>query len=432
LLWKKIHFAWLASVSPYFLLKAWFGRLLQPQEKIPAIQRFGHVFFLIQPFCPLLILAPAKGEYLEFFLIFFTLLLYFFHSQTIAPAKLKTVPRKVPVLLLSSCALLLLSLPFVGNEPVFEAGVKIHGISFTGPPRPVEPMAFQPIGELGSNWVCLMPYAFMQPAESPVLHFESSRQWWGERKEGIVACVEMARAQGLQVMVKPHIWMRGGVFTGDYAAASTGDWEIFEEGYRQYILFHAALADSLQVPLFCLGTELATFVRERPAFWHQLIGEVRNVYRGKLTYAENWNAWEAVPFWPALDYIGIDAYFPLSEKPAPTVGELVAAWQPHYRALRKMAHQVKKPVLFTEYGYRSTDFATREPWDFQVAHPVNLQVQADAYEAMFQKFFHEKWFAGGFLWKWYSNTDRMADRMLTDYTPQGKPALVVLKTWFAR
>jgi hypothetical protein len=41
--------------------------------------------------------------------------------------------------------------------------------------------------------------------------------------------------------------------------------------------------------------------------------EIRKIYTGKLTYAANWDDFDKVPFWKELDYIGIDAYFPLSD-----------------------------------------------------------------------------------------------------------------------
>jgi len=46
----------------------------------------------------------------------------------------------------------------------------------------------------------------------------------------------------------------------------------------------------------------------------KLIKKIREVYRGKLTYAaEGINA-KNIEFWDALDYIGIDAYFALTDK----------------------------------------------------------------------------------------------------------------------
>jgi hypothetical protein len=35
----------------------------------------------------------------------------------------------------------------------------------------------------------------------------------------------------------------------------------------------------------------------RPKYWQELILEIRKVYKGKLTYAANWDEFKRVPFW---------------------------------------------------------------------------------------------------------------------------------------
>ena len=47
--------------------------------------------------------------------------------------------------------------------------------------------------------------------------------------------------------------------------------------------------------------------------WRLIIATVRRYFEGTLTYAANWTDYEKVPFWDALDVIGIQAYFPLLE-----------------------------------------------------------------------------------------------------------------------
>jgi hypothetical protein len=69
-------------------------------------------------------------------------------------------------------------------------------------------------------------------------------------------------------------------------------------------------------------------VAKRPEYWSQLIKKIKKIYF-KLTYAANWDDFDKVPFWNELDYIGIDAYFPLSNATTPSVLELNDAWQQH-------------------------------------------------------------------------------------------------------
>jgi hypothetical protein len=53
---------------------------------------------------------------------------------------------------------------------------------------------------------------------------------------------------------------------------------------------------------------------------------------------------------------------------------------------------------------------------------VNLDAQKIAYEAIYEKFWSEEWFAGGFLWKWYDYHESAGGMNNKNYTPQNKPA----------
>lgn len=288
----------------------------------------------------------------------------------------------------------------------------------------------QELQQLGAGWVSLMPYAFTQMGDTR-LRYNLDQQWWGERSEGIVESVRLAREQGLQVMLKPHVWAGDG-FHGDIAFTSEADWQAWEASYSSYILHFARLADSLQLPLFCIGTELKNHTRQRPLYWAQLIDTVRAVYGGKLTYADNWDSYQGFPHWSQLDFIGIDAYFPLSEQEQPALNDLAEAWQPHLEQIRQVAAQHQKPVLFTEWGFRSIRGATLEPWRSDTEGTADNAAQAAAYRAFFKTVWPQPWLAGAFLWKWYPHLPQRRHRLETDYSPQGKPALEVVRKYYGR
>ena len=171
----------------------------------------------------------------------------------------------------------------------------------------------------------------------------------------------MAKKQGYEIMLKPHVWKRHGAFTGHHAYSghhtysNKEDWKAFEISYSKYILDFAALAEKEEVALFCIGTEWETFVRERPTYWYNLIQEIKKVYTGKLTYAANWDEYKRVPFWKELDYIGVDAYFPLIADQTPTITQVEYALLEPLNELRIISHANNRPILFTEFGYRSVE-----------------------------------------------------------------------------
>jgi hypothetical protein len=98
-------------------------------------------------------------------------------------------------------------------------------------------------------------------------------------------------------------------------------------------------------------------------------------YTGKLIYAANWNGasdgaasapeFENITWWDAVDYIGINAGFPLTQRQRdPSVDELMQAWHGKgtdlaqgqndiYSRIEKVAEKYNKPVIFTSAGYES-------------------------------------------------------------------------------
>lgn len=209
------------------------------------------------------------------------------------------------------------------------------------------------------------------------------------------------------------------------------DWQVWEKDYEKYILDYVALAHALQVEIFCIGTEYRIAVKERPDYWRQLISKARKIYNGKITYAANWDNYRNIDFWQELDYIGINAYWSLSANKTPTAEELAKAWQPIKNELSDFSKQNNKPVMFTEYGYQSIDYAANGHWNLSAdSLQVNTIGQANAYEALYQVFWQESWFAGGFLWKWFPGHLNAGGMDNKRFTPQRKHAEKTIQQHF--
>ena len=67
-----------------------------------------------------------------------------------------------------------------------------------------------------------------------------------------------------------------------------------------------------------------------PDDWRRLISKFRELCPGPLTYAVNWwGDYDVVEFWDELDYIGINAFFPLTlEEEATDLATLSAGLGP--------------------------------------------------------------------------------------------------------
>ncbi|MBK7406901.1 MAG: hypothetical protein IPJ40_01795 [Saprospirales bacterium] len=327
---------------------------------------------------------------------------------------------------------LFLSIPGTYVSP--EAIHKARGVTLVATRSPYQTDPMTPLCELGADWIAVVPIAFSKQGQTDIRYDIAPWQWWGERPEGLRRTVELAHQAGLKVMLKPQLYLHGS-WPGDIHFDNEADWHEWECNYLRFMGYMADLAQEINVDLLCIGTEIKLSATQRPDFWRDMAGQLRGCYEGPLVYAANWDEYAGITFWDAVDFIGIDAYFPLSETPTPSVQELQKAWKPIVRKIKKTSARYGRPVLFTEYGYLSVDQCAYENWELEKhvrSIPVNEQAQANALEALFATFWDEPWWAGSFLWKWFPGTEEHEGYPERDYTPQGKKAEQVINQWFIR
>ncbi|MBT8184221.1 MAG: glycoside hydrolase [Eudoraea sp.] len=314
-----------------------------------------------------------------------------------------------------------------------QKAAKINGVSFVASRDKVAQKHVDEILKVHANHAAVMPFGFIREVNSPEIIFDTNRQWFGETMAGAKQYIELLKENNIQVMIKPQIWISNGVFTGTLQMSSEEQWRALEASYEQFLMANAKLAEDLGAELLCIGTELEKFVENRPEFWRNLISKIRAVYHGKLTYAANWDEYKRTPFWGELDYIGVDAYFPLSEEKTPTVEQLKYGWKPWKEKISAISKEFNRPILFTEFGYRSMDYNAKKPWLVDRSDQgVNLAAQVNAKKAIFEEFWNEDWFAGGYVWKWFINHENAGGGNDNRFTPQNKPAQEVIGYFYQR
>ncbi len=305
---------------------------------------------------------------------------------------------------------------------------KINGLSLVSSRESINQIHIKPIINVNANYVAIIPFGFIKNLKHPEVRFDTDRQWFGETKDGVTQYANQLHKKNIKVMLKPQIWVWRGQYTGFIEMKNEKDWKILESSYSKYILEYAKLATELKADIFCLGTELEKFIKNRPEYWDDLIEKVKTVYKGKLTYAANWDEFKYTPFWDKLNFIGVNAYFPINNIATPTIEDCKEGWKPHKQIMQRISKKHNRPVLFTEFGYRSVDYTAKEPWksDRSMTN-VNLKAQANATQAIFEEFWNESWFVGGFLWKWFHNHDAVGGSQNSRFTPQNKPAEAIIK-----
>ena len=300
------------------------------------------------------------------------------------------------------------------------SGDKIRGFNLESPPMEIGEDEMNEIKISKANWVAIVPYGYTPRGESKV-YYDSPFQWWGERKEGVVEMIKSAKSSGFKVMLKPQVWIPGS-WVGDYLPESMDVWE---KSVTEFTLVQASLAQEQRVDIFCFATEYKIIATEYPEVFRRLIKSIRQVYDGKLTYAANWDEYEQVPFWSDWDFIGVNAYFPLVQNKVPTATQLEKAWEPKIQKLNELHQRYQKPILYTEFGYRSVEGAAGNQWEVE-SNPFNQDAQSVAFQSFFANAWDQPWCAGGFIWKWrfFDDAGGLNDK---SYSPQGKKALDVIK-----
>ncbi|OGO24381.1 MAG: hypothetical protein A2Z28_02760 [Chloroflexi bacterium RBG_16_51_9] len=129
-----------------------------------------------------------------------------------------------------------------------------------------------------------------------------------------------------------------------------------------------------------------------------------------------------------MDYVAVDVWYSLTDKNDPTVAELKEAWinRGYVADLENISRQFNRPFIISEIGYQSADGTNTQPGNFPkfLQAPVDLQEQADCYQAAFEVLWGKPWLKGIFWWQW----NAISTKWLED--PQGKPAEEVLKKFY--
>ncbi|MDQ2805689.1 MAG: glycosyl hydrolase, partial [Chloroflexota bacterium] len=239
--------------------------------------------------------------------------------------------------------------------------------------------------------------------------------------ELVLAACQAATALGMRVMLKPHIDCYQAGWRGDISVKKhAADWVW---AYRnRFLNRYLDMAKQVHDAILCLGCELYTTTKDLgPEFWIGMADWARGQgFKGALTYAANWGGWaddaeyrRLETLWPHLDYIGVDAYYPLfpAGYSGPTdVDTLAGAW--HRKGidvdwcpridedLIALSKSAGKPLIFAEIGYGNHQQAPMDPMrDARPDDVADEQLQLRLGQAFRQKWGPVPQFQGYFWWE---------------------------------
>jgi hypothetical protein len=243
--------------------------------------------------------------------------------------------------------------------------------------------------------------------------------------------MRQAHADGLRVLLVPHLWVESGEWRGEIDPRSDAGWRQWAKAYRQFLLTWAAVAREGKADMFSVGVELGSWLtgRQAPTFF-PIIADVRAIYDGPLTYSANWDDVDNTIILGALDVIGVNAFYPLAEKDGAPFPELVAGGRRVAARVHRLSEAWHKPVLFTELGYTTRRDPAVRPWEWpdRMSQVVVDQVaQADAYRGLLAPLLDEPSFLGFFVWRVYADPDDVSQESEWGFSPRGKRAELVVR-----
>ncbi len=292
---------------------------------------------------------------------------------------------------------------------------------------------------LGADSISVNVWWFQDDINSDVIQADFTH--YSASDDSVRTVVAAIHERGMAVVLKPMVDLRNdpthwrGNIVGDEA------WFTGPGGYGAFMDHWADIASETSAEMLVVGTELVNTASEE-ARWRTVVTDVRSRYTGPLVYAALHGGSSAatsanIGWWDALDFIGLDAYYPLTSKTAPSLGELQAAWQDRAAMIgnwrNSLPSEDQKPILFTEVGYRSWDGTNKAPWSGADKSSANVdqQEQADCYEALLSQLWgKEPWLEGLYWWNW--EVDPHPTWEVPNWYPiQDKPAEAVLRNYYA-
>jgi hypothetical protein len=289
-------------------------------------------------------------------------------------------------------------------------------------------IALGELAAMGANAVSITPYSYMRNT-SEASPFLFARQVGAENDESIIHAVLAAKKSGMAVLLKPHVWIRGG-WPGEVEMSTPDEWDRFFEYYWSWIRHYAVLSEMYGVEMLCVGVEFSAASVGFEKSWTEIFERVRGIYGGALTYAANWgDEIESVSFWGELDYIGVNFYYPLSENERPSDAQLLDGVKTALDRISSVSRRYEKRVIVTEVGFTSSPAPWIKPYERDWHSPVDENAQARCYEAFIKGISGRPEYAGVYWWKWPSYLEYGGSRH-SGFTPNGKAAKKIVARWF--
>ena len=232
---------------------------------------------------------------------------------------------------------------------------------------------------------------------------------------------EFARELNLAVILKAMVNCRDGYWRAyirffDTPVPTEPGWADWFEAWTAHVCRVADMAEENQADLFCVGCEMVG-TDHRETEWRSMIRQVRQRYRGPITYNCDKFQENHITWWDAVDVLSSSGYYPVTELKA------------HFDRIQAVAEAVGKPFMFMECGCPSRKDSENRPNDWRYGHETDAESQRIWYRAFTDQIKAYPFVRGTGWWDW------PATRLYPDfagpdhngYCTWGKPANQVIR-----
>lgn len=282
---------------------------------------------------------------------------------------------------------------------------------------------------MGVNAISVTPFGYSRTDTSTQIGFVLD-EMWDETVSSLFKVAGDAHQRGMLVMMKPHLWLGNGRWCGEIRVPDDGlhQWEL---AYSRFITYHALIAQLTGMSSVCVGVELPNLTTQTD-MWRRIIRRARVAYDGHLTFGGNWNLeYEQILFWDDLDFIGVQQYYPLADRPDIAEDQVKGRVRELADRFTALGEKWNRPVVFTEIGFPSIQNALMSPHLEDFEQPVSEEVQAVGYRLWIEEMESRRFFNGFFWWK-YESDENSRRRSSKSFSFKNKQAERIVKGHYTR
>lgn len=276
------------------------------------------------------------------------------------------------------------------------------------------------VQRMNANFIMLVPNGVQETPQSETIDYSTPATMSDEE---LTRMVDYIHGKGLAVGLKPTVNCKNGTWRAhinffDKDVPCEPKWSTWFEAYTDFQLHFARLAEATGCEMFLPGCEMVMSER-RDREWRRLIGDIRTVYGGLVSYNTDKYQEDNVTWWDCVDVISSSGYYPIDD------------WDSQLDRIEKTVRKFNKPFFFAEAGCMSVAGASKVPNDWMVRGGQALAEQADWYAEMFRKAGSRDFVNGFCLWDW-AWRQRSQKEALKDcgYDFCGKPAESVISDFY--